>query len=74
MPGTNYPMAHDICQQVFGAEWRSLSAEDRENVAHDFSDAMREDQCTGLEYARRIGAGNLQSYADVMRARVRKGW
>lgn len=53
---------------VFGSEWITLSDADRDNVAQDFADAVREDGADALEYRRRIGAGNLQAYAEVIRS------
>ena len=57
----------NVLRVTFGAEWRSLSEQDRANVVSDYMDAVREDQCDSREYQRRIGEGNLQAYAECIR-------
>lgn len=52
---------------AFGNEYRNLSREDRRRVTEDFTAAWTEDGCNAHEYRRRIGRGNLQSYADCLR-------
>ena len=71
-PGT-YLYAYERLREVFGHEFDALSNTDAALVGRDYLDAA-EDDCDANEYARRIGRGNLQSYAKVMRVRVQKGW
>lgn len=52
---------------VFGDEYHALSSSDAQNVRADYLLAFREDACTVGEYKRRIGAGNLQAYANTLR-------
>ena len=54
-------------QTAAGAEYLKLSREDQARVAADFAAALAEDNCSAIEYARRIGTGNLQAYADCLR-------
>lgn len=61
-------------QSAFGREYFDLDAEGKRLVLQDFLDANAEDGTSASEYKRRIGAGNLASYADVMRVRARRGW
>jgi hypothetical protein len=65
--------AYGILEQVFNAEWVKLDAEGRKLVAQDFLEAS-EHEVTAREYARRIGAGNLEAYAATMKVRFRLGW
>lgn len=52
---------------TFGTEWRNLSASDRALIVRDCTeDGGVQDLA---QYHRNIGAGNLQSYAKVMRVR-----
>jgi hypothetical protein len=53
--------------ETFGAEWSTLAADDQRNVLADYTDAAREDSIGPREYRRRIGAGNLASYARCIR-------
>lgn len=53
---------------VFGDEYSMLSSSDMLNVRADYMLAFREDDCTVSEYQRRIGKGNLASYARVLAA------
>lgn len=55
-------------QTAAGREYLNLSREDQARVAADFAAALAEDNCGAIEYMRRIGAGNLQSYANCLRA------
>lgn len=55
-------------QTAAGAEYLALSREDQARVAADFAAALAEDNCSAIEYTCRIGAGNLQAYADCLRA------
>ena len=66
--------ANGILAQVFGADWGKLPDEDARLVCVDFLDAANGEGLGAREYARRIGSGNLQAYADTMQARARKGW
>lgn len=63
-------LAHNALQAAFGAEFTNLQEHDAFLIRQDFLEA----ECPASEYARRIGRGNLQSYADVMVVRERKGW
>jgi hypothetical protein len=58
---------HDVLGQMFPGEWHALSAYDRSAIIVDAIDAA-EHGCDAAEYKRRIGAGNLQSYADALNA------
>ena len=51
-------------EAVFGNEWTDLDDSVLFSVALDFCDA----NCSATEYARRIGLGNLQSYAATLSA------
>lgn len=53
------------------SEFLALSRADQHNILRDFADALVEDNCGAIEYLRRIGAGNLQAYADCIRPRGR---
>lgn len=66
--------AYGILERVFGAEWIKLDSHAQALVAQDYLDAESEDKCGAREYARRIGRGNLASYAQVMAVRERQGW
>lgn len=55
---------------TFGMEYAVLREDDARLVRIDFLEAG----IASSEYARRIGAGNLQAYADTMQARFRHGW
>lgn len=57
---------------TFQSEWMALSANDRANIARDFTLAMNEDKIGAIEYRARIGAGNLQAYANCLRPRAAK--
>ena len=59
-------------QTVAGSELLALSRADQDNVAADFAAALAEDNCGAVEYMRRIGSGNLQAYANCLRARGTK--
>ena len=63
------PLKHaaGILAQVFGDEWPAISRADAELVCADYLCAVDEDNCGAREYQRRIGRGNLQSYADCLR-------
>jgi hypothetical protein len=67
-------IAAEMLAKVFGAEWQALTKHRRALVARDFTDTDEEKEITASEYARRIGANNLASYADCMEVRERKGW
>ena len=61
--------------RVFGNEFVSMARDDRFVVFCDFCDmALAEGETYGLaladEYARRIGKGNLQRYAECLRPRL----
>jgi hypothetical protein len=60
-------------EEVFGAEWVKLDADGQRLVLQDFLEAS-EHYVTPREYRRRIGEGNLASYAAVMKVRERRGW
>jgi len=66
-------MGHNALEIVFNAEWIGLSESDARLVLQDFLEASQEG-VTANQYARRIGRGNLQAYADTMQARFRNGW
>lgn len=58
----------------FGDEWTNLARGDRAHVVRDFYDLVTgeypdEEREAAAEYARRIGRGNLASYAACQRAR-----
>ena len=72
-PG-EYLSAYRLLHEAFGQEFDKLTNTDAALVGRDFMDARKEDDIDSREYARRIGRGNLQSYAEVMRVRARKGW
>jgi hypothetical protein len=58
-------------ESVFGHEFTGLYAGDMKRVTADYIDAAFSDPaCTALEYARLIGRGNLQAYADTLAAQV----
>ena len=59
--------AAGILKQVFGEEWIKLER-GTAVVIEDFLDASIEDNIGAREYQRRIGAGNLQAYADTLLA------
>jgi len=46
------------------SEFLALSREYQHRVGADFDSA----DCSAIEYLRRIGAGNLQAYADTLAA------
>lgn len=56
-------------ERAFGREWRALDPYGRAAVLVDFCDTSTEPDLSAEEYRDRIGAGNLASYADVMRTR-----
>ena len=72
-PG-EYLAAYRRLRLYFGDEFEKLSNTDATLVARDFLDAFNEERVVTIEYGRRIGKGNLQSYADAMQARAAKGW
>ena len=55
---------------VFDDEWRDLSSADRALIVRDCTEDGGVDDLA--EYRRNIGAGNLASYARVMRVRFAK--
>lgn len=55
---------------MFAKEWPTLDDEGRRLVVQDFLEVHTEDKVDGAEYVRRIGLGNLASYADCMKARL----
>lgn len=60
---------------VFGDEWAALSASDRALILRDCAEDSDANDGRALdlaEYRRNIGPGNLQSYANVMRATFAK--
>ncbi len=59
--------AFGILEQVFNAEWLVLESADQRKIADDFLDAANGENCSAREYARRIGAGNLASYARCLK-------
>jgi len=52
----------------FGADWLYLTAAHKRLVMDDFIDANVAEGCSAIEYGRRIGAGNLGSYAKTLAA------
>lgn len=56
---------------VFGQEWAMLSPSDKTLIVRDCTDDGKGIDLA--EYRSNIGIGNLQSYAEVMRVRYRKG-
>lgn len=72
-PG-EYLYAYKLLRESFGPEFDKLSNTDAALIGRDFLEATEEDGIDSDEYLRRIGRGNLQSYAEVMRVRARKGW
>ena len=60
-------LAYVILEQVFNAEWINLDSDAQRKVAADFIDAASEDNCGAREYQRRIGDGNLASYARCLK-------
>ena len=67
-------LAETALQFIFVKEWPSLDAEGARLVVQDFLEAHEDDKISGAEYVRRIGIGNLVSYADCMKARLLRGW
>lgn len=63
-------MADAALESAFGAEWINLESPARRLVLADFLDASEEDNVSVLEYARRIGTGNLEAYGRMMIARA----
>lgn len=61
-----------LCEAFGIREWMSLTDEGRALVVDDYRSAMREDSCDAAEYRRRIGAGNLKSYADCLIAGAKR--
>lgn len=57
--------AHDLSMH-FCEELEDISPEELLLLVHDFADARAEDNCSGAEYKRRIGEGNLRSYVDCL--------
>lgn len=59
---------------VFGREWEALSPDDRELIIRDYTEegGVSEFRPSLERYARNIGWGNLQKYAEVMRVRFNK--
>lgn len=49
-------------RREFGSEWNTPDFSGRREVLHDFIAA----ECSAPEYARRIGKGNLQAYANCL--------
>ena len=79
--GTFAPGSRSIARAAlgtaFGSEYPAAVAADAagmELVTQDFLEARTDDGVNSIEYARRIGRGNLQAYAATMRARAARGW
>ena len=58
----------DELGEVFGADAALLEDEAVDMIYSDMIDAEEDDGCSPLEYARRIGKGNLVSYARCLAA------
>lgn len=54
------------------SEWFKLSRNAQQDLLADFELAIAEDGIGAIEYMRRIGSGNLQSYANVLAAGHRR--
>jgi hypothetical protein len=64
-------------RSVFAAEWVKLDEEGQRLVRQDFletNDCPAGEGVSVFAYFRRIGEGNLESYAATMKARLRCGW
>jgi hypothetical protein len=71
--GKEIDLATTALRFIFAKEWPTLDEDGARLVVQDFLEA-HEEGVDGAEYARRIGIGNLSSYADCMKARALKGW
>jgi hypothetical protein len=71
--GKETSLAETALQFVYPKEWLILDKEGRQLVIQDFLEA-HDEGVSGAEYARRVGMGNLASYADCMKARFLRGW
>lgn len=69
---TNGMVLDGICdaflEVAFGREWIDLDLEGRRLVMADFVDASESEELSVSEYWRRIGRGNLEAYADCLKA------
>ena len=75
-PG-RFMFAYSVLRAEFGDEFDQLTNTDAALIGRDYLDGYDDPDETDFdsrEYARRIGKGNLQSYADVMRVRETQGW
>jgi hypothetical protein len=64
-------------RSVFADEWVKLDEEGQRLVRQDFletNDCPAFEGVSAFEFRRRIGEGNLASYAATMKARLSKGW
>lgn len=61
-------LTHECLANLAGLEYTELPLEDQRRICLDFLDARREDGCGVPAYLKRIGIGNLSSYADCLRA------
>ena len=52
---------------TFGKEYTSLSISEQALVREDYEWAFSEDRCSIVEYARRIGKGNLCAYVACLK-------
>jgi hypothetical protein len=58
-----------LLEATFGDEWTDLNDHTRRLVRTDYMHAADSENIGGREYLRRIGSGNLSSYADCLKAR-----
>lgn len=59
--------ARTSLQMLWGREYGTVPESLRDYLTLDFIEALRADDCDAYEYRRRIGNGNLASYARTIR-------
>lgn len=59
---------------IFGEEYFNLDEEGARLVRQDWLEVLEEEGISPSEYLRRIGSGNLYSYAKTMKLRMLLGW
>ena len=67
-------LAGTALEYTWGAEYIGLSSIQEKLVMQDFLEASEGENLTANQYYRRIGKGNLLSYAECLVARLHHGW
>jgi len=73
-PNDSHQWAMNELTKIAGAEYAHMSRYHQRLVVRDFLDTIKSEDCPLTTYARRIGHGNMQSYANCMAIREQKGW